>query len=556
MRILLLSIALFYVHLVPAQIIPAGFPVLEERARIDQLLNDTTPLSFHLRPIHNSKYHSLFTTIENYTWKREKFEIIRYPLLSTFRVTSKRPYGWGDYGMIPTPGLQWYASGGGSLKWRGFSLTIVPEIVFAQNKSYSGFKGFGSTFFDARRFTYWNIGDNPERYGSAGRLKLGFGQSSLSYGFGAFEIALATHNIWWGPGQFNSLTFSNNATGFPHISINTRKPAKTFLGNFEFQLLSGRLESERYAPTQSDSLNSLYFKPYRDKWRYLNALIVSWNPKWVNGLHIGATRTVQTFADSVSADFINVLPVFWGVTKKSVGSDLIGESDNGRSQQITMFGRYVSKVAKAEIYFEFGRRDHAYNWRDFIISPEHARAYILGFNKLIKINESTYLIRGEMTQQQESINRYQRYSGLGGGAAWHTNGSIGGFTNFDQPLGVGIGTGSNVQTLEVSKIEGVNKMGLQFERLANNQDFYYKAQLQETERKPWVDLSIGFLYDKKFDNLLLSSKLQFIQAYNYQWQLAEDSSADFPKGEKLTSFMAQVSAIYFWNKNFTKVNNK
>lgn len=87
-----------------------------------------------------------------------------------------------------------------------------------------------------------------------------------------------------------------------------------------------------------------------------------------------------------------------------------------------------------------------------------------------------------------------------------------------------------------------------FERLANNQDFYYKAQLQDTERKPWVDLSLGFSYDKKFDNLLLTSKLQVIHAQNYQWQLDPANTPDFPKGKNLTRVMGQVSAVYFWNK--------
>jgi hypothetical protein len=39
-----------------------------------------------------------------------------------------------------------------------------------------------------------------------------------------------------------------------------------------------------------------------------------------------------------------------------------------------------------------------------------------------------------------------------------------------------------------------------------------------------------------------------IHAQNYQWQLAPESTPDFPKGENLTSVMGQVSAIYFWKK--------
>jgi hypothetical protein len=86
------------------------------------------------------------------------------------------------------------------------------------------------------------------------------------------------------------------------------------------------------------------------------------------------------------------------------------------------------------------------------------------------------------------------------------------------------------------------------ERLENRQGFFNRAFGQQAIHKPWVDLSLGFLYDKQFNNLLLSSKLQIIHARNYQWQLDPASTPDFPKGKNLTSVMGQASLIYFWNK--------
>ncbi|MGM0945471.1 MAG: capsule assembly Wzi family protein [Bacteroidota bacterium] len=482
--------------------------------------------------------------------RENKMEFTILPTLSTFRVNTKRTYGFGDYGMIPTPGAQLYLAGGVHYQWKELGITFYPDLVYAQNAAFNGFQGLGNTSWDRTRFLYWNFGDNPERFGSNSYSQVSLGQSRISYGFGAFELAVANQNLWIGPGQFNALTFSNNTPGFPMASIGTRRPAKTFLGNFEVHLFSGILNTTRREPTQSDSLNALYFRTPREKNRYVNGLTVSYNPKWIKGFYFGANRTVQTFTDSIGSGFIDILPVFWGVTKQSVGSDLIGESDKGRSQLITIFGRYIHQPSRFELYFEFGRRDHALNWREFIISPEHARAYIFGFNKLIRIEEldSDLLIRGEITHQQESVNRYIRYPGLTGGVSWHMNGSIGGLTHHGQPTGVGIGTGSNIQTFEISKINGMNKTGLFFERLDNNVDFFYRALLQFTERKPWVDLSLGFLYDKQFGNLLLSSKLQLIHARNYQWQLDPASTPDFPKGKNLTSVMGQVSAVYFWNK--------
>jgi hypothetical protein len=316
-------------------------------------------------------------------------------------------------------------------------------------------------------------------------------------------------------------------------------------------LIIGRLKDSGLAPSQFPELNSRYFKAFSGDWRYLNALMVSYNPKWIPGLFMGATRTFQQYRKSREAGFLAYFPVFVPVTKVNYGFD---KDENGQDQQISIFGRYTFTKTKTEIYFEFGRRDHSYNWREFVMTPEHARAYILGFNQLFNLPNTDKLIqvRGEMTQQQEAVNRYIRYGGASGGtkggATWHTHTRARGFANHGQPLGVGIGVGSNVQTMEFALVDGVDKMGVLFERLANNQDFYYKAQFQNSQRRPWIDLSLGFLYDKKFDNLLLSSKLQIIHAKNYQWQLDPASTPEFPKGENLTSMLAQVSLIYFWKQ--------
>jgi len=173
------------------------------------------------------------------------------------------------------------------------------------------------------------------------------------------------------------------------------------------------------------------------------------------------------------------------------------------------------------------------------------------FLKLFEVPTLDYKIqlRAEITHQQESINRIVRYSGLGGRNSWHEHAQARGFTNFGQGLGVGTGQGANVQTIEAALVDGFGKMGVLLERVERDKGFFYRAFPTPDERKPWVDLSLGFLYDKQFKNLLLSSKLQIIHARNYQWQLDPASTPDFLKGKNLTSVMGQVSAVYFWNKN-------
>lgn len=548
--LIIVFVFLFYQEL-SAQVIPAGYPVLEDLVRRKQLLGEEGK-SYSLLVRTGIQDDQVYEASTYLNIKVKDLEVGVLPFLGIIRSTSDRPYGYGDYGMIPNPGLQSYFSAGGYLSYKGIHFSFRPELVIAQNRGFQTDISSMNAFQIQSRFLLWNIGDVPERYGAGSYVSPWWGQSKLTYHYGAFELGASTQNIWWGPGQWNSLTFSNNAQGFPHLTFNTTRPVKTFLGNFEGQLILGKLHDSGFAPSQNEGLNERYFFRFNGDWRYLNGVTISFHPKWVEGLYLGFSRTHHAYNRVRGNSFYDWFPIFEGFQKKNffTNGNTVEYDANGRSQQFTIFGRWVIQRTKSEIYFEYGRRDHAFNWRDFVLSPEHARAYLLGFNQLFEVSDwkNQFQVRGEMTQQQESINRTVRYDGISGGFTWHTHGLARGFVNRGQPLGVGIGTGSNVQTLEIALVDGVNKKGVVFERLANNQDFYYKARLQFTDRKPWIDYSVGLLYDKQFGSLLLSSKLQVIHARNYQWQLDPLSTPEFPRGRNLTSVLAQVSAVYFWNK--------
>ncbi|MFN9952513.1 MAG: hypothetical protein ACK55I_05375, partial [bacterium] len=70
----------------------------------------------------------------------------------------------------------------------------------------------------------------------------------------------------------------------------------------------------------------------------------------------------------------------------------------------------------------------------------------------------------------------------------HTHSDKRGFGHLGQPLGVGIGTGSNVQTLEISMVEDWKKVGILFERLENNKDFYcnYEERAKKSQRTTYL----------------------------------------------------------------------
>ncbi|NVJ48617.1 MAG: hypothetical protein HWE07_15890 [Cytophagia bacterium] len=546
-------ILLFFIFLFQetfSQSLFRDFSIIGENTRRASLeSHDSNSLS--IRPEISFDKDSILSIDKFTTFQVGGLEAQILPLYAITRINTKRPYGWGDMLMIPNVGFQQYLSTGFSAKWKFLNLQIQPEFVWAQNASYQGLQTDFTRVNYIDRYYVWSRGDYPERYANKSFAKIWWGQSKLTASFGSFEAGISTQNIWWGPGQFNSLSFSNNAPGFPHLSINTTKPAKTFLGSIETQLLIGQLFSSRQAPAQRDSLNQLYeSRPLPDGNRYLNALMFTYQPKWVPNIRLGFARTFQVYDSLPRNSFFDWLPVFEPFQKERFfeNGNTVDFDGNGRDQQVVIFGDFRFPKSELELYFEYGKRDHALNWREFILNPDHSRAFMFGFLKLFNVPTIDYKIqiRAEITHQQESINRILRYSGLGGRNSWHEHAQARGFTNFGQGLGVGTGQGANVQTLEAALVDGFGKMGVLLERVERDQGFFYRAFPTPVERKPWVDLSIGFLYDKQIGNLVLSSKLQLIHARNYQWQLDPASTPDFPKGKNLTSLMGQMSAVYFW----------
>ena len=178
-------------------------------------------------------------------------------------------------------------------------------------------------------------------------------------------------------------------------------------------MIMGRLENSGFAPSQNEELNDRYFTPFTGDSRYTNAITFTWSPKWVTGFYFGFSRTFQQYNASRGNTFYDWFPIFEAFQKKNFFADgnSVDFDANGRDQTVTIFGRLVIPKTKSELYFEYGRRDHAFDWREYILNPEHARAFIFGFNQLFDIPEigKTIQIRSEVTHQQESINRILRY---------------------------------------------------------------------------------------------------------------------------------------------------
>lgn len=553
----------FLTNILNGQTIPAGFPLIEDQARISQLLGKKSyrDYSFSSRPIRldDSFANSLFQSkslksTKNLNYKSKTIEIKVLPLLSTLVFNSSRPFGWGNYGIQNGKGISTLISPGVFLKFHFFEIQLRPELAYSQNLEFEGYPSNFSSEINFARFRFWNFGDHPERfYGELNRFA-GLGQSYASFSFGKVEIGAGTQNIWWGPGQYSALIFSNNARGIPHLFFKTKSPANIGIGFLEAQIIAGKAKDSKLEPSQNKELNKVFFNEFNGDWRYVNGISLVFQPDLLKGLSLGFNRTFQQYNKNVEKSFLGRFPIFETFLKERLfqNGNSVDYDQRGQDQQVSVFFRMKNEKGRFEIYSEYGRRDHSFNWREFILNPEHARAYLLGFSKLISSGhpDEFYQLKGEIIHQSESVNRHLRYERLGViNTSWHTHYQVRGFSNFGESMGVGVGVGSNAQIFEFSKVKTSSKVGLIFKRIVNHQDFYNQVRTLGFTMRPWIDYSLGLIWDQQFDSFIIGSKLQFVKSQNYQWESGAFTSEDFDNGPRSVALYGQVHLIYnFQNK--------
>jgi len=514
-----------------AQTLPVGMQGLEDFYRRAQLLGQIdSSVSFTVRPLipynafklkdgfypdsTETRYNLLDATGSGST-KDGKLKWQLLPLTFLSQVNTHHPYGWNDGSMLPAKGLQTLISAGVFAEYGPLTIQFRPEVVLAANSSFDTFDKDHYDIIVARYYDFYNNIDLPARFGSSGLTKLYWGQSSIRLNYKALSFGLSTENLWWGPGMRNSLLMSNTAPGFAHFTLNTRKPIQSPVGSFEGQIIAGRLENSGYGVLQPEReyFNQPLFVPKRDSWRYLSGIMITWQPKWVPGLFLGLSRSAQLYGADLSS-FSDYLP-FSGSRSQSIASQPI----NGKDKRNSYFMRWLWPEEHAEIYFEYGRNNYNGNGSDLSLEANSSRAYIFGVRKLFPFGsrkEEHLMLSAEVTQMQEPNEK--NVLNLN---SWYASKTIRqGYTNRGEVLGAGIGPGGNLQSIDISWVKGLKRLGLQFERLVHNNDLYYYLFNDSKDfRRHWTDLSIGAIGEWNYKNFIFSGKLQGIQSLNYQWFL-------------------------------------
>jgi hypothetical protein len=497
--------------------IPVGFTDIDEQIRNLQLLNKIpSDQSLTIRPYHTDtkfNYAKILSLIDsNIKYNGSLYQsrgnsISLLPINLSQKLNTDHPYGWNDGAMSYSKGYQMQVGAGIFASFGNLKIQLRPEFVKTASGQYETNQS-------------WGLVTN-------GLSKILPGQSSVRFDLNKISLSASTQNLWWGPGISNSMLMSNNAPGFFHYSISSNRPLKTFLGNFQFQIISAILKQDSSQGFEHRNLKKLNLQ---NRNRAYNALTFTFQPVIMKNITFGLTRAFQNLAENNIVGFVpKYLPVL-GSFFGSAYNDTIN-----RDQILSFNTRWVFPKNHAEVYFEFGYNDAKDNFRDLMLDMSHASGYIFGFKKLSYLNKMDYLDFGvEVIRMAQTPSYLMRNAGN-----FYEHGRMTeGYTHNNQILGAGSGFGNNMQTVNLSYNRGWNKYGLIFNHIVQNPTQIVTGSIENLGLRTtkWEDFSYGIQSRYRYRNILFSANLEYVNSKNYLWT----------NGTNRTNLYAFINTIFLW----------
>jgi hypothetical protein len=427
---------------------------------------------------------------------------------------NRRPGGINDGAIWQGKGLTTYFSTGIHGRYRFISAAFQPQFIYTENRNYplsryparSEFSEYGSPFY--------NI-DLPQRFGNTSFTTYDPGPSFIRVDSKGFEAGLSNEHRWWGPAVHYPILMSNNAPGFWHYFAGTSEPKDIYIGNLEATIIWGKL-------WESDYFDEHWFNDER----YITGMSISFTPKVTPGLTIGLSRVFYRVLPPEGIPVRDLFKVFEGFTKVGFSSSDNQAGDDRYSQMASIHGRWVFPESGFEIYGEYARNDHSWDFRDLIGEPEHSRAYMIGFQKSFMLSESRILaINAELVQTEASKTRNFRTD-----SSYYTHYIVTqGYTHRGQLLGFGHGPGANAQRLEAKYYFEKGRLSAWARRAVFDNDFFYRSDimLQEPEnsgmQKYWLHnfevgggVSIVYFFNRYEAEVGLELTKEFNEDFLYQ----------------------------------------
>ena len=273
-----------------------------------------------------------------------------------------------------------------------FSIVLAPSVAFAENRSFAlapnGYEGDAA--YGARWFPEFI--DLPQRFGEDRSLSIEPGNSSVAVDLAGASLGFSTAAQHWGPAEQSPIVLSGDAPGFPHVFLGSTRPVDIRVGALHARAIWGRLEQTRYSMVPADSAR-----------RLAAGYALAFQPAFLTGLEIGVNRFFHFPWTPGSFPWRSAAEPFQTFWARSLYEDADESVSLAENQLASVFARWVFAPAGFEVFGEYGREDHSWDLRDFLLEPDNQRAYVLGFHKVWTSGPTRVVrLRGEVANAQAS----------------------------------------------------------------------------------------------------------------------------------------------------------
>jgi hypothetical protein len=267
-------------------------------------------------------------------------------------------------------------------------------------------------------------------------LRIAFPESRLGARLGlgphrALSAALTNERVQWGPGYRNPLILSGLEGGFPHVVVRA-----DLTRAFEMEWLVGELTESKGFDREAEN----------DR-RQLVGFAAAVRPGVAPGLTLGAVgvqhRTLAGGERALSGwKALLELP-------RSLVAETLDDNLDGNALG-SVFAQWAPPGTGLAFYAEFARDDHAEGLEDLTLEPDHARAWLVGFERTLELNSGRPLtLLAEFADTRSPAGTLGRRAG-GVGVQFYTNGSVvQGHTHRGRLMGAPLGPGARTTFVQV-----------------------------------------------------------------------------------------------------------
>ena len=376
--------------------------------------------------------------------------------LRTF-VNTGHPFGFNDDEVWQGKGLSVGFDAGVEFRWRALTARLHPSVTHAQNSDFE----IAPTFWDdLPDYAYpWRVIDLPQRPGTTSYSRSSLGDSEVRIDARGVTLGVSNRSRWWGPGVRNAILMSDNAPGFGHAFLSTRRPVDVGFGEFDVFYLHGTLE-------QSDWFDEALVGASR----FVTGLVVSVSPEWPRGLSLGVARLFFGWVPESGRYPGTLFLPLQGLRKVQFATPENPIGDDEDDQLLSLFMRWVLPESGFEVYTEWARTDHAWNVRDFVLEPEHSQGRTLGLRHSTSLAGDRLLVLGvEVTDLAKTTTSQVRDN-----PTYYEHWIVTpGYTHRGQLVGASVGPGGSAQSIVADLYAPWGRAGLVLERRVHDNDAYY-----------------------------------------------------------------------------------